>query len=293
MNYIFAHFGKEPSHLSYFFNTILSVDTEAKIFFINNFDYKSEKIKSFNLNQFKELEFKSSQISKLVDLSDVDDNPLWGFSLLRIYALQTLVKFLQIDKFVHFDTDVLIYESFEDIKNRNLFSEDKINITFHDKNSLVFGYSYFPNIHVLDRLIENIDEILTNYKFYQNRFTKNGDGFVSEMKMLSICKSKNPMLFNYLNSLPYWGDSAVFDPAGYGQYLDGSHLKRGNYIFKRRWVGLNTELGKELKSKRIKVRFKNNQPEVLYNKKIVKIVSLHVHSKRLNKFLPKEYQDSI
>ena len=109
MNYIFAHFGKEPSYLSYFFNTILSVDTEAKIFFINNFDYKNEKIKSYNLNQFKELELKSSQINKLIDLSDVDDNP-FGISLLRIYAIQTLVKFLQIDKFVHFDTDVLIYE---------------------------------------------------------------------------------------------------------------------------------------------------------------------------------------
>ena len=82
----------------------------------------------------------------------------------------------------------------------------------------------------------------------------------------------------------------IFDPASYGQYLDGTHLKRGNYIFKRRWVSTSIEVGRELKSKRITVKFRNNKPIVIFNNKSFELANLHVHSKRLKKFLPLKYR---
>lgn len=293
MNYVFAHFGKEPSHLSDFFNTILSVDSKAKIFFINDYGYENKHINSYELKKFKDLEKKSNQIKKLVYSTGVDNNPLWASSLIRIFAIQTIVNFLEIEEFIHFDTDVLIYKSFEQLSNSGLFSNHKINITYNDKDNLVFGYSYIPKKELLDILISELNNILENYKYFQKRFTADGNGFVSEMKMLSIVSKDNTSLFNYLNSLPYWGDKFLFDPAGYGQYLDGAHVQRGNYFFKRRWIGLNTQVGKEIKSKRIRVKFTKKKPIIIYNNNITELASLHVHSKRLKKFLPKEYKKLI
>lgn len=293
MKYVFAHFGQEPSHLSDFFNTILSVDNKAEIFFINDYEYKNKHINSYELTNFKDLTKKSHEIEKLVYSTGVDNNPLWASSLIRIFAIQTLVNFLEIEEFIHFDTDVLIYKSYDQLKNSGLFSYDKINITYHDKENLVFGYSYFPKRELLDDLISELNNILKNYKFFQQRFTANGNGFVSEMKMLSIISNKKPSLFNFLNSLPYWGDKYLFDPAGYGQYLDGTHFKRGNYFFKRRWIGLSTQVGRELKAKRIRVKFIKKKPIVISDNTITELASLHVHSKRLKKFVPREFRKLV
>ena len=82
----------------------------------------------------------------------------------------------------------------------------------------------------------------------------------------------------------------LFDPSSYGQYLDGLHLKRGNYIFKRRWVSTNDIVGKEIMSKRIKVKFDNSKPFVEFSNQNFDVVNLHVHSKRLQKYLPSNYK---
>jgi hypothetical protein len=293
MNYLFSHLGKEPKHLSYFFNSILSVDAEANIFFINDYNYESKFINSFNLDVFPNLIEKLNFIDSIVNSTNVAKNPLWSTSILRLFALEELVTHTKIKKFLHFDTDVILYKSFNELEKSNVFSKNQINITYHDSNSLVFGYSYFPNVDLLSKLLNHINQILFNYKNYQERLTSTGDGFISEMKMLSICDKLEPNLFNYLKSLPYWNATYLFDPAGYGQYLDGSHIKRGNYYIRRRWVGLNTEVGRELKAKRIKVSFNNKQPTVVYDNVITELASLHIHSKRLRNFLPNDYKNLI
>jgi hypothetical protein len=293
MNYVFSHFGKEPPYLKTFLNSILSVDNNAKIFFISDYELKIEKINLVNLNEFESLKQKFEELKFLTKSTQIDNNPLWVTSLMRVYAVQKVVDYFNLKEFVHFDTDIIIYESFEEINSYNSFSKNKINITSHDKNNLVFGYSYFPQNKLLDNLVDEFNKIILNYKYFQNRLTEDGNGFISEMKMLSIVSKKNPGLFYFLESLPYSNKKYLFDPAGYGQFLDGTHRKRGNYIFKRRWIGLHTDVGKELKSKRIKVIFKNNRPYIIYNNKKFKLASLHIHSKRLWKFLPSNYSSII
>jgi len=293
MNYVFSHFGKEPNHLKTFFNCILSTDTEAQIFFISDYKFKSKKITTLNLKNYSELENKFEDIKVLTHSTSIDNNPLWATSFFRLYAIQKIVDHFNLENFVHFDTDIIIYEPFNELNNNGLFSNNAINITFHDKKNLVFGYSYFPHRKLLGSLIKEFEDIISNYKYYQNRFTSDGNGFVSEMKILSIISKESPDLFYFLESLPYSKNKYLFDPAGYGQYLDGTHHKRGNYLLKRRWVGLHTEVGREIKSKRIQVKFKNSKPLVVHKKNEFKLASLHVHSKRLHKFLPINYSSIV
>ena len=100
-------------------------------------------------------------------------------------------------------------------------------------------------------------------------------------------------MFNILPSLPYSSDiNIIFDPASYGQFFNGMHHRRGNYIFKRRWVNTKDIVGREIKIK--KELFQNFQIIYqLYNSKIknVSLTNLHIHSKNLDKFLFNNYYE--
>lgn len=291
MNYILFYYGNQPTHLTKCLNTILSVDKDAKIYFCTNIKYKSNLINIIDFNQYPALIDKLNNINSLLKNTPLQENPLWATSLLRVHVLAEIIKDFNLNNFVHFDTDVLIYKSFEEINETGCFKNNSINITAHDDEHLVFGYSYFHNKNSVYQLENLFEKIFNEYEFYKNNYASGG--VFGEMKMMGVSKIINKELFNELPTLPYDNKEIIFDPAGYGQYLDGSHLKRGNYIFKRRWVGITSELGKELKSKRILVKFKNQEPKVFFNKNHYDLANLHVHSKRLNKFLPKQYKELI
>ena len=61
---------------------------------------------------------------------------------MRVFYINELINLEKIDEFIHFDLDVLIYKSFEEIKHS--FLMNKINITQLTKNFLVLGYLFIP-----------------------------------------------------------------------------------------------------------------------------------------------------
>ena len=131
---------------------------------------------------------------------------------------------------------------------------------------------------------------MLNIKTIQNIYARGGE--IPEMRHLGILNLMYQDMFNILPTLPYESKDLIFDPAGYGQYLNGTHLKRGNYIFKRRWISINHIVGAELKSKRIQCKF-NGNPYVIYQGEKTEIANLHIHSKNISKFLPKNQKDYI
>ena len=291
MDYILFNLGESPTHLEYCMNTILSIDKKAKITICTDDDLTLTSIKVVNIKELPDLEKKREEIGKLFISTNYEKNPLWTASMLRVFALKEITNMLNIKKFVHFDNDVLIYNNFETIQNIYTFSEKKINITESDSNNLVFGYSYFPNYDSIDRLCNILDKILKNYTYYSNNFARGGA--LNEMRMLRIAQIENPDLFQALEILPYGSSNILFDPSSYGQYLNGTHTKKENYLLKKRFISTAHIVGKELKSKRIKIKFKKKRPIVYYNQKEYELVNLHIHSKNLLSFLPSGYERHI
>jgi len=289
MNYLFFYYGEIPKYVELALNNILNIEKNAEIFLITDKKINSKYINTLDISKTNLLE-KLETINDSYTKFNLDFNPLWATSLLRIFALQSLKNYFKIDRFVHFDTDVLIYKSFEDTLENYRFSESKISITPNDYKSLVFGYSYFPNEDLVDKLVDLLNKNISDLDFIKHKYTNGHD--VSEMRHLGILNQMYPELFNLLPILPYDNHEVVFDPAGYGQYLNGTHVRRGNYIFKRRWISMKHIVGSELKSKRIKLKFKEN-PYVVYDKKNVELVNLHIHSKNILKFLPPNQESYI
>ena len=166
MNYIFFNFGKTPKYLNYSINSVLSVEKDARIILCSDDQFEINGIESLNSNSLDNLSAKKDQILKIFSKQNFDQNPLWFSSILRVYALNYVSKNLNLDSFTHVDNDVLIYKNIEEIKEKKYFKENSINITKSDNDHLVFGFSYFPNIELIENLCNSFDEIFQNYDYY-------------------------------------------------------------------------------------------------------------------------------
>ena len=292
MNYILFNYGNTPDYIKYTLNSIKSVDPDSEIYFLSN---RKNNFKNLNNLYFSDFPALNEKKDFLIDYYDntpysKEKYPLFFTSALRIYALHEISNRLKIDSFIHFDNDVLIYKSFKELNRNKLFVKDKINITQSNFNDLLFGSSYFPTNILTKKLIEEFDSLLKNIDSLTKHYGKGSP--LHEMRMLNIIKEKNDDMFNILPSLPYSSDiNIIFDPASYGQFFNGMHHRRGNYIFKRRWVNTKDIVGREIKSKRIVPKFSNNLPSVQFKNKNVSLTNLHIHSKNLDKFLPNNYYE--
>ena len=291
MMYLFFYSGEIPKYVGLTLNNILNIDKDADIYLATDQKIESKNINILNIQQ-TDLVGKLNDLSKNFEELNIksESNPLWVTSLLRIYALKELKNYFNIDSFVHFDTDVIIYKSFNDISKKYNFDNSKISITQNDLMNLVFGYSFFPTKESVDDLVNKLDKNLSEIKNLQNIYARGGE--IPEMRHLGILNLMYQDMFSILPTLPYESAGIIFDPAGYGQFLNGTHLKRGNYIFKRRWISMNHIVGSELKSKRIQCKF-NEKPYVIHEGKKSELANLHIHSKNISKFLPKNQKNYI
>tara|TARA_B100001250_G_scaffold78291_3_gene64284 strand:- start:7877 stop:8746 length:870 start_codon:yes stop_codon:yes gene_type:complete len=289
MNYVLISVGKFPEYLKYTINSIMSVDSNAKIILCSDVNY-TNKYKNVEFIDLASLENEKTRIIKNLKIyqnSIFESNPLWESSLLRVFYLESILSKSGINEFVHFDNDVLIYKSFDEVRKE--ISNSKFNITRASDKLLVFGYSYISNLKPLSIITQKIIDFC-DYANHHNWKFNYGKPY-NEMDFLGKIYSDDNTLFNCLPILPYDSD-VIFDPSSYGQYFDGTHL-HPKKIITGRHINHNHYIGTEIIAKRIKVKFIDKSPIVSWNKKSYDIANLHIHSKRLNRFLPKEYKDYV
>ncbi len=289
MNYVLISVGKIPSYIKYSINSIMSVDKNAKIILCSDSNYKDKykNVDFVNLNDLENEKIQNIKNLKIYQESIFESNPLWESSLLRIFYLESLMSKVNIRHFVHFDNDVLIYKPFDEVINN--FSDIKFNITRASNKRFVFGYSYLSNLESISKITQNIIDFC-NYAIYYKWSFNYGKPY-NEMDFLGKVYSDDNSTINCLPTLPYESET-VFDPSSYGQYLDGTHMHPKKFI-RGRYININHYIGAEIVAKRIKIKFMNDKPKVEWQNKSFDIANLHIHSKRLDKFLPSMYKDYI
>ena len=290
MNYFYYFTGDLPNYLKISINSLLTVEEEAKIYLCSDDNPKYK-----NIDYLNPLDFQSSITKEFIDLDiykntayEKNLNPLWSSSILRIFAISDFLKYTQLNETVHFDADVIVYKPFEDLKN--CLSNDAINITKLSVDRLIFGYSFIQNFKIIEKVCIEIIEYFKSDNYLDNEYYKNHP--LNEMEVLSKIQQKLPMLFKLLPDLPYGNQGTIFDPAGYGQYLGGTFNNPKKW-YKRKQPILDHSVGQEISSNRISVGFKANAPTVSYKEKKIPIANLHIHSKDLFKFKPKNYREFI
>lgn len=290
MDYILFHKGKLPDYLNISINSILSVDENANIHLITDQTTRKHEIYTANINDYEELDFIKDFALNLKQ-NDMADNPLWLTSLERIFYIEKYIKNNNINSFVHFDNDVVLFQPFETIKNNSELDSKRFHLTPLNSQNMVFGYSYSNSNKIFFEICAKIKEVVENYKFYSKKYNQNKP--LNEMKILSIVQRENENLINSLDILPYGDKKFIFDPASYGQFLGGTH-KKPKTFYRDNFATQAHIVGAELISKRISVQFIKNTPLVKSDLgDYSKLTNLHIHSKKLNRFLPKNYKNYI
>ena len=284
MNYILVNFGEIPNHLKFCIKNIKKVDKNSNIILATDKSTSIENIQNINLEEINTPYLNEINESiKNLNYFENEENILWEASLKRIFAILDVALMLDIDNFVHFDNDVLIYKSFNELQNE--FSKEKINITQVSNIFLNFSYSYFPKILLLKNLAGKVFEIFSNVEFYEKKYYEGNR--LNEMVILNIVYKLDPTLFNILNSLPNKKSSILFDPASYGQYLSGFHNKKKSRKKRLKEMSTNQYLGEDMYINKYKPEFKKTGPIVRFENKTYEVANLHIHSKKLKKYLIK------
>lgn len=275
MNYIYIYEGALPKYIKNSLENTLKVDPDANIYFCNNQNFQHKKVKSV---QIESVISKSTKNIINKEFFKYEPNLLWTRSLNRIFYLRDVVNSLKIDEFVHFDTDVLIYKPFSEIKYK--FSSSSFNITPLSEKEIIFGYSCSLNKENFNNIINKIEKLLIGFTDDESKNLLSKD--LNEMKILMKIFNKEPALFNLLPVIPNKIGDEVFDPASYGQYLGGTKDR-----FSKKFTDENHLAGRMIKEGFFIPKFYNSYPKIFDNNNEFELINLHIHSKKIKKFLPK------
>ena len=190
MNYLLVYSGKIPEYVNYSIDSIIKNESkDAKIYFCGDYQLERNDIIHININDLN-----SNHLNEIKEINYFrnEKNLLWETSLYRIFYLYEAAKYININRFIHFDCDVVIYKSFDELTNQ--FDRGKINITPLNELFLNFSYSFFDNMQYLELVCDEILKILKNSTFYENKYYQGKK--LNEMILMNIAYIK---ILNSLN----------------------------------------------------------------------------------------------
>jgi len=275
--------GPVPPHVSDCIDQIRKTDPEANIFFCGNQNYSHKYIKYVPVHDL----LNEDKVGNFMD--KYRSNPLWKTSLLRVFILDGFLQKFKISV-IHIDTDILIYKPFRDIRkyvHTYNYITPAANLTCSTENTKGFSYCVINDISSFHKLVDLIENNIKNnsLEVLENRF----GCMVNEMSLLANLSGE---LLKDLPIIPGNDfDGIIFDAGSYSFYLDGmdSRYHKGDrskpgtiipgYIIAAYLLSLKGNF---------KIEFNNSDgPSLTVNNRKYSILSLHMHSKNLNKFLSK------
>jgi hypothetical protein len=301
---ILTHIGLQlPEYLNTFLTQVRKFNNNYDIIFlVNQVNCENEIFKTHNIKTYPIEELITNRVNNFINnfgygnVNTVHQNihygapDYWCVTAIRLFFIYEYCLRHGITKFFHFENDIMLYESLSTIKNlfvkHNLYS-NQISITRGTNNKIMTGFMYVDNLDVLDHLLSEISYYLES-KLDLFSF---GIDHLNEMGLLHIYQHHNP---DKLINLPIFPNNnvtqdfekfnSVFDPATYGQYLDGTPGTPGVSILPDSLIGEEFKINPS-----IQIIFNTIDdckiPFIVYNGVSFKINSLHIHSKRLHLFL--------
>jgi len=300
---ILTHIGLQlPDYLNTFLTQVRKFNNNYDIIFlVNQVNCDNEIFKIHNIKTYPIEELITDRVNNFINnfgygnINTVHQNihygapDYWCVTAARLFFIYEYCSRNNVSKFFHFENDIMLYENLNTIENliitNNLY-HNQISITRGTNNKIMTGFMYVDTLESFNHLLTEINHYLES-KLDLFSF---GIDHLNEMGLLHVYQVNNP---DKLINLPIAPNNnlttdfefyqSVFDPATYGQFLDGTPGSPGVSLIP------DSIIGTEFSYSNIPITFEviDNLriPFVSYNNNRYKINSLHIHSKRLNLFL--------
>ena len=242
MNYVLVLDNNVPNELNHIIKNIKTNDSESKIYTLSPIQINVKNVINISFDKIlaKEVltKYQKNQIPK-------------------IFLFKEILSKEILSKFIHFDTDVLLLKSFNDTKH--LIVKNKINLTNLQFSRFSFGYSYFDNHNVICQAVDLLDKLYSDSAQINKKLEKRN----MELDMIKKVYRVAPEIFSLIPTLPF-DSKLVFDPGSYGRYLLGQSFFKNKFL-PGRYRYLDEEIGKEISSKRLKLKISDNNLEPIWN----------------------------
>ncbi len=324
MNLIFIHLGdKKISYLNDSIKQAIFFNKDINIILVSN----KKTFNSLDIHIKKKIIFEdvSKIIIKKNHTNFIKNNLLdkhwykgfWRYTSERFFYLQNIVKKRKLKNIFHIENDLLIYFN---IKSKlKIFNKYyNIGLLLDSNIKAIPSFMYFKNSNYLDKFVLYLEKQhslsikifgKTVGKIYEKIFKKNfflnNDMDIllnfyfkhKKKNKISALPSATPSLKknkkyskNIKISKNFDKFGGIFDPANFGLYLDGFDSNR---IFSKKLIKSDPYIEKSaVDVRKYKIKFskfnKMKYPYITENKKKIKLLTLHIHSKRLYKFLSKK-----
>jgi hypothetical protein len=237
--------------------------------------WRAKKLVSAKIRRFRSVE----------SLSEMGLRGFWRYSAERFLVLEAFMADQRLDRCLHIESDTLLYVDPAEYSDwlRKRYGEGiaACPLTEHEDTAAVLsvggraGLSAF-NDAFLDLASVPPPDLLARF----------GGQMAHEMRMIRILRDAGlaDALPTTLESANASGSAVVFDPGSYGQFVDGIPGRPGVP-----YAGEHHEVGRELIAGRCRVVWDSERhtPSVVdrQGESEVPLANLHIHSKRLERFL--------
>lgn len=212
----------------------------------------------------------------------------WSVTLQRFFVLEQYMLDCNQENVFHIENDVLIYENPEIFIDRfkNIYG-DKILINPLTKGLSTAAYIFIPSYKSIKRVNDKLIEYLSLGE--QKLIELTGEEMINEMVLLKLIERTTDFI-DYLPAFPsdkvdynfyYEVFGYYFDPASWGQFLDGTPNHPPGFVDKRHYIG------QEIMKNGYKIDLIKGRPYIIDDKYKMKykLANLHIHSKNLHKFV--------
>ena len=202
----------------------------------------------------------------------------WHRTTERIYYLEAYLSQERLENVFHFENDILIYGCLDTVE-----INDKITVTDLSHTHSSFGFCHIPTYQLLSKLCEKFNDFLGRG---QNELLSLGFDFISDMQLLKLSLRED--LVKSFPILPSEATNWVFDPASYGQYFGGTNNGHSSGFTDPTHI-----IGREILDENIIPILEVFSSEGIIapcvidkqDRREVPIFNLHIHSKRLGRFI--------
>ena len=214
--------------------------------------------------------------------SSLDNNfrgGFWKLTSQRFFAVYEFMHKYNVENVIHIENDVLLYYNCDELIP--LLNKNVCYLPFDTYNRNIASIMYIPNVSIFKTILDNYNFNINDMENFS--YIKQKTGLIENFPIFKKeYATNNEELFVSNNSEIF---SFIFDAAAIGQYLGG--------VDPRNMPGDTSGFVNEtcvIKYNKYKFAFKDSdngikQPFLIINNNIIPIFNLHIHSKKLKKFI--------
>jgi len=294
MNLVLFHSGELPKYIRYTLYQIrlFNKPEDLTIYFLtNSYNISNGLFNAYSVNVVDLKDYHSDKITQFEECFPHSKSEFWTITATRLFYIENFIKKEAFQDVYIFENDVLVYYEFKKLHHLFQNTYSKMAITRGGADKCMTGFMYINKVESLSLMTDFFIRLLHKYsaEAIKRSFRV---GMIHEMALMFIFSTQYSDELDILPTMPFGPCqknieifNSLFDPASWGQYVGGcadgipGAKPTDHYIGQMLIDNPEYDVVWRIDSENRKI------PYFSYDNAEIKINNLHIHSKKLSKYI--------